>query len=528
MEPTTATPINFGATSTPTTPIAPTPTVSTQPVTPSAPVQMTRAQYQAQYGAAPVTPAPVQMTHAEYMAKYGGQTTSQGPTPFQSPLQNIANGNSQDNIEVLKGNIKGIISSLASAGAANAGPVGKDMLAHSDALTQALSTFDNKMKATNLPQAVGMANERLAEMAIPSAGVDTTVNAVTKFAGNRIADVVGATTGAGASSVKEAFGGGKAFTDAMRGNVNPDQIVQTAQDAVQNIANARRTQYQANLAKITDGTQFTHDFTPIQAATEKGLTDFGITKNADGTLNFDSSKFGSTGDQTKVTQIIKDVQNWANDSTKQTTASLDTLKQRIDNYVTSDTKIGAFANSIKNSVQSELNKAPGYKEMTAGYAKASQLLDDIKSATGAGGNAKVDTVFTKMTTALRGDRELRLQLLNELQASGHQPELMSQIAGANMSSYIPKGLMKYADISAGAGILGHFVQPQFIPMFLATSPRIVGEFLNATGMGKEAITAIVNAVQKYGVKGSVAALPKTASADDGFLRSQSQSATPTK
>lgn len=65
------------------------------------PIQMTRAEYQAKYGAAPAILAsaplgsqanPIPMTHAEYMAKYGTPTTQQpsAPTDFMTHLGNIA------------------------------------------------------------------------------------------------------------------------------------------------------------------------------------------------------------------------------------------------------------------------------------------------------------------------------------------------------------------------------------------------------------------------------------------------------
>lgn len=88
-------------------------------------------------------------------------------TPFQSPLQNIATGNSQDNVEGIKGVIKGVASSLESAGAANSGPVGAAMLAHAPALAADLGDLNEHLQPTNLPQAVGMASEKLGEAALP-------------------------------------------------------------------------------------------------------------------------------------------------------------------------------------------------------------------------------------------------------------------------------------------------------------------------------------------------------------------------
>lgn len=329
---------------------------------------------------------------------------------------------------------------------------------------------------------------------------------VADLAGEGAAQVIGATTGAGASSIKEAAAGSPFFIEAMRGKISPEEIVQTAKDAVQTIADSRRSTYQAQLAKINDGAQHTHDFTPIQTAADKGLSDFGITRDAKGELNFDSSKFGSTADQTKVAQIMADVKNWGKDPAKQTTLGLDTLKQRIDNYITPDTKIGAFATSIKNTVRSELNNAPGYKQMTAGYTKASQLLDDIKSATGVGGKSNVDTVFTKLTTAMKADKQMRLDIIHSMENAGNKQNLSAMIGGSNMSSLVPKGLVgRGIDVTTAYQMLSNTFEPRYIPMLLATSPRIVGEFVNALGVSARAAKPILTAIKVAANAGSGAA-----------------------
>ena len=173
--------------------------------------------------------------------------------------------------------------------------------------------------------------------------------------------------------------------------------------------------------------------------------------------------------------------------------------------------------AVKSKVSDTLNQqVPGYQGMTSKYGATTQLLEDIKSATAIGGKAKADTIFTKLTTALRADKQFRLDMLNELQSKGAQPELMDQIAGLNMSSAIPKGLVgKGADIGAAFALLGHYFDPKYIPMILATSPRVVGEFAHALGMTKNAVSAVVGAVNKVSAKaatGAAAAAPQASQA----------------
>lgn len=156
------------------------------------PVQMTRAEYTAKYGAVPdVSPIPapappVQMTHAEYMAKYGGAVAtptaavSPAQSPFQSPLQNIASGDAATNLETTKGLIKGAAQTFASAGAQNAGPIGTAMLKNAPAFAKDIAGFNQAVQPSNPAQVFGIGSERTAELALPA---DAGVSALSKLGG---------------------------------------------------------------------------------------------------------------------------------------------------------------------------------------------------------------------------------------------------------------------------------------------------------------------------------------------------------
>ena len=112
--------------------------------------------------------------------------------------------------------------------------------------------------------------------------------------GSVAAQGFGATTGAGAASVKSAFNGSQAFLDAMRGKVTPEQVVQTAQDAVQNIAESRRQAYLGDLAKLGENTK-SIDITPITQTLQEKLQAFGIKAGPKGTLDFSRSSIANNG-----------------------------------------------------------------------------------------------------------------------------------------------------------------------------------------------------------------------------------------
>lgn len=92
---------------------------------------------------------------------------NQSLSPFFSPLQNIASGNSQDNSQHAIGALKQIGSDLSSVGAQNSGPVGKDMLAHAPALAQDLSGLSTALTPSNPAQQQGATDTSVAEAMIP-------------------------------------------------------------------------------------------------------------------------------------------------------------------------------------------------------------------------------------------------------------------------------------------------------------------------------------------------------------------------
>ncbi len=347
--------------------------------------------------------------------------------------------------------------------------------------------------------------------------IQTGIEKTAASTGKVASQALGATTGAGAESVKQAFNGGQAFTDALRGKINPDQIVSTAQDAVQNIAESRRSAYLADLSKLSEN-KASLDISPINTVLQDKLSAFGIKVDNAGNLDFSRSSIANNGSARADVQGVYDtLKTWGTQTGDRTPVGLDTLKKQLSDFYSPSGSARALVQAVKSKVSDVLKEqVPGYTDMTAKYGATSQLLDDIKSATGVGGKAKADTIFTKLTTALKGDKEFRLEMLGQMQAKGAQPDLMEQIAGINMSSAIPKGLVgKSADVGAAFAILGHYFSPQMIPALLATSPRVVGEFVHALGMTKGAASAITGAIAKASgaaITGGAAAAPQATQA----------------
>lgn len=373
--------------------------------------------------------------------------------------------------------------------------------------TKAAATIENDPVGQILPLVMlgrGVAQATGKEAAFDSA-ISTIAKPVTipasKVAagtGSLLSQILGASTGAGASSVKSAFEASPEFTAALRGKIEPDEVVQDVQDAVQNIKQARGDAYTAELAKIGEDTR-SHDISPIINSVQSNLKRFNIRVDEDGKLDFSRSAIANNGSaRADIQGVFDTVKDWGSQAGDRTGVGIDTLKKQLADFYSPSGQARAFVQSVKSAASDLLNnEVKGYKEMTRGYAKATAFLDDIKSATGVGGRAKADTVFTKLSTAMKGDKEFRLEVLSQIGANGGSSGIMDKIAGINLSSKIPRGLVgKGADIGAAFGFLAGHINPSFIPALLATSPRVVGEFVRALGLSAQATNGVIQAVNK--------------------------------
>lgn len=309
---------------------------------------------------------------------------------------------------------------------------------------------------------------------------------VKRGAGAVASNVLGASTGTGAESVRAAYGAGKKgstkFLDNMRGKVSFDDVVDDAKSALSKMRADRAEAYRSGMVDIrNDATVI--DFKPIHKAVTdlKQMGSFKgqqINKNAAATVD----------------DIAQTVDNWAslNPAEYHTPEGLDALKQAIGD-IRDSTQFGTAArraadtayNAVKNEI---VAKAPTYSKVMKDYSEASALLKEIESglSLGSKGNASKDAAVRKLQSLLRNNAQTnygnRLNLARQLKEKGGA-DLMPALAGQSMSSAMPRGL------SGGiqkAGALGIGVtSPTSIPALLAaapfTSPRLVGEGLYGLG-----------------------------------------------
>ncbi len=358
----------------------------------------------------------------------------------------------------------------------------------------------NVMPKVGEGQISGTLNRGLTSIAQPIVGtIKSTMGILPKLAGQTL----GLETGVGYDPIRQGLqasteGGDamKAFTQALRGNTTPEELVNQARSALGDVINTRNQNYRNMISGLkTDTTTF--DISPIVRQVEQKLKDFGITKNADGTLNFSRSAIGEGSDATKIENIYNDIKNWGNQPGDRTAIGIDTLKRRIGNYYSPNSDIRAFITGVKQSTKNVLENAPGYTTGMKNYAEMSDSISEIQKALSLGDNASVETSFKKLTSALKNNEFRKQVILGLDQDTGGQ--LLSKIAGQRLSSIMPRGLAGV--LEGGIGATTAILHPggilPLLGLAITTSPRIVGEFVRALGLGLQGTNKLMTLLNKF-------------------------------
>lgn len=320
-----------------------------------------------------------------------------------------------------------------------------------------------------------------------------------KAAGRIAGESLGVTTGAGYGAIKQAFtaaeAGGKQakeYVDALRGNTSPEQIVNEARGALQDILTQRRTAYQTQLEKIAaDKTSL--DVSPIITTLQDQLTKFKIAvKN--GVLDFSQSAIRFDKEAQKDVQTIyEEMKTYGTQKGDRTAVGVDSLKQALQDLYSKSSNVRSLVQSVAKSTRKVLAQVPGYDKLAGDYASKTELIADIQKALSLGDKSAVDTAFRKLVSALRLNNDFRKEMIAELdKASGGA--LSSKIAGQQMSEVLPRGIMRPLE---GMTALGAAASGYLLPLLkfaAVASPRVVGEIINALGISSRAAKAALQAI----------------------------------
>jgi hypothetical protein len=318
-------------------------------------------------------------------------------------------------------------------------------------------------------------------------------------------ETIGATTGAGPGAVEEALKGNQSFVKAMRGDITGEEIVENAKQALNVIKDKRATDYQSRLANITNNTT-NIDIAPIRQNLKNLLSAYNVKLNIDpstGETIVDTSRVAMGHKGIKdIEGIIKEIDGWGNQSGDLSAVGLDTLKRRLADFYSDSSQARQFVASMENSVKNTISRAvPEYGQMTKGYREATSLIKDIESGLmmrkqGMTGRITADQTLRRLSSAMRENFEMRRELVDVLGAKSGQ-DIAGEVAGHAMNPIFPRGFVgKVAGGSTGYMV---YLHPKLWPVLAASSPRVMGEFLNVYGNSLRQVSAVEKAVTKPAV-----------------------------
>jgi hypothetical protein len=303
--------------------------------------------------------------------------------------------------------------------------------------------------------------------------------------------LMGKLTGTGTGATTEAVEAGKSatesFTKAMRGEISGEQIVDSAQSALNAVKDQRRTAYQAGLKQLEGKRSI--DISPVRRKMGEMLKKQGLRYNADGELESIYSNSSLTkADLAKVQEMSDTVFRWGKTSGDRTPMGVDTLKRYLDNFYSDTSAIRQITATMRAEVSGVIKKnIPEYAEMTKGYAEVTEIIKDFEAGLmlrkqGMSGRVTADKTLRRLTSAMKDNNELRLDLLRVLGSKGSVDDLVGQVAGHSMSSPFPRGLAGETPFLIGEVAMAYkLLNPQWWPVLALSSPRVAGEFLRVIG-----------------------------------------------
>lgn len=307
--------------------------------------------------------------------------------------------------------------------------------------------------------------------------------------------VEGGTLRQGISAAIDGGDAYKAFTEGLKGTASQSDLVDQARNALGEIENVRGRNYQDMLSTLKADPS-TYDISPVMSDFEKQLDRFGIKKTSEG-LDFSRSTISDSADIGKINNIYEDLKSWGTKPGDRTAIGIDTLKRRLGNYYSPTSDIRAMTSSLRDSTKGVLEAAPGYTDAMKEYAGMSDQITDIKKGLSLGDNAMVETSFKKLTGAFRQNNEFRAQLIKELDAATGG-KLLPQIAGQQLSSWTPRGLVGTLEGAGGIASLmsgGTGVVPLLFTA-MATSPKAVGTLIRSLKLPAAAASTIMDLLNR--------------------------------
>jgi hypothetical protein len=366
--------------------------------------------------------------------------------------------------------------------------------------------------ASKVADVAGDVSTKTNPINIAAKGVKAAAAPVTKAAKWVGAQAIGKLSGAGIDNVQD-------FARIMRSGTDEERAAATEMmrnnsaftdtyKSIQGAATALKSVRGENYAKALEDLQNTTagakamDVSPLLGKTQSLLKDFNIKMNPDGTLDFSLAGI-KDADKADIQKAVDLVQKRLEIKGGRTMTGLDSLKQDLNNLSQGlSPKAAGFVKQLAATTKGIVVKnVPGYSEMEADYASKSALLDQLgkefspnslEGAAGMAGRGKFTTGVKKIISLAKTDNSFQRDLLEQLQTeTGGDKQLIAKLSGAAFSPILSEGGI--GKLAEGFGVVTAFFNPSEMihlgALFTVTSPRVMGEFLNALGYSGKAVDA---------------------------------------
>ena len=331
---------------------------------------------------------------------------------------------------------------------------------------------------------------------------------------NLPSEVLAFPSGVGGPSLREGFNAGvergaqgvtprsEAFTTAMRGEVDGDNLINTARTAVEKIREKASDAYRAGMA------QFGRVPTPLSIDNVRLRMGKIKPKSYD---TWSDRKGPRPPDHLAWEQMNDFVEEYAakaaNDPNLLLPLEMDQFKQDMFEIGSKiggqyDRKASRIASTAYNAVRQELVKhddiyAKTMRDYETAIKQAQQIETELGLSAARGKSPNVSSATRKLQAAVGrnnastnyGQRAEQVNILNELDPEG---TIIPTLAGSNVNTFRPRGLN--AAVTLGAGIPAAYTNPLTLLAAPAFMPRVVGELAYGTGVaagyGKRGLDAI--------------------------------------
>jgi hypothetical protein len=320
------------------------------------------------------------------------------------------------------------------------------------------------------------------------------IKPIVKGAGTLASEIIGNLSGVGSQAYKTAFNaaaeGGdklKALADNLRKKVPVDQVVDDALTGLSNMGRNLQNQYRSGMIDIKK---------------DKTVLDFnGIDKSLNDAQNLGIYK-GKVTDQGIIDEVGKVkaiVDDWKkqNPADFHTPEGMDQLKRMIgvelEKIPFEQKTLRKAVGGIYSSVRDEVKKqAPVYDSVMKNYSEGLDYASELKRTLSLGEKSTTDQALRKLQSVMRNDVNTnygnRVNYAEMLEQASGKP-IMAELAGQSLSSAMPRGLQK---LSATGFTGASLVNPMFLPLVAASSPRLMGEATMLAGQASRPVINLAN------------------------------------